>query len=157
MPSATTWRQDDAAEFVELLNAEASTFAGFSFDGWHLRGASFEPPEVEAGNKVAFGRVGTGQANTIRCFRPALPPAPTDEQINVAPTRNGLMQLELFISGTMDKSIHQEVFERALAAIVVERGIDPQTWEGPRPDDQAVEEFASFSSVLGTFEYWGAD
>ncbi len=147
MSGVVTWQPDDRALAVIELNANASTFAGFKFDGWHSMGDDFVAPESEGAQPVAFGRISSGQS------------IPFSESGNGdtgldAPFRVGTYVIEVFM--TRNDRLGYTVLRAALSALVnstTDFGIQAQEWQGPDPSDVPGRPFPNFNSMVGSVPY----
>jgi len=148
MGGVVTWRADDIALAVIELNANASTFSGFIFDGWHAMGDDFIAPEPEGSQPVAFGRVALGQSITFS-------ESSGGNTGLDAPFRVAAYVLEVFMTRN-DRKVWVPVLRTALSALVnslTDFGIQAQEWQGPDPSDLPGNPFPNFNSVSGVVPY----
>lgn len=148
MSGVVTALSDDRALAVIELNATASTFAGFTFDGWHSIGDDFVAPEPEGAQAVAFGRIASGQTVTFS------ESSGGDTGLD-APFRIGSYIIEVFMTRN-DRIVWVPVLRAALSALVnssIDFGIQAQNWSGPDQSDVPGNPFPNFSSVSGSVPY----
>jgi len=148
--SAAAWRKTDASAFANVLNSYALVIPGLTdvdFKGWHIRGQRFRVPGVGA-VQVGFGRVSIGRAVLIPGFN----------RVGMAPVRNAVLVLEVFLSAFAEDSIWQPIFNASLDALDTNQPtgytVIGQLFEGPTPDAIPNPIYTNFHSVTGVVPYW---
>ena len=145
------WERHDAGVVVAELNLNASDFSGedFSFDGWHVKDASFVPPDVPADEPIAFGRVSPGAP--VQVFDKV-----TGDELD-APYREGTMLLEFFTSSSSDRiwPIINTAAATALATMDVSKGlnVNSKSWRSPSGSDVPGLKITNFDARIASVTY----